>query len=224
MWCYGIVGDPAEVKLTRFLLKNIKEGDTFFDVGSNCGFYALLSGVMVGESGSVHAFEPTPHISKLLSKNTSNLKIVKVVEAAVSEKDGEAYFNINPINPVANSLVLEGNNISKKITVKTLSLDSYSTSIDRQPNIIKLDVEGNEEAVIKGARGILESSSPIVCMEILSQEGKVDFGAVSELSTFGYKPHCIMESGEIQVISIEEIKKLLSNEKNYFDNFVFKKT
>lgn len=225
-WDLGILGDPSEIKLTRFLLKNLRKGDTLLDVGSNCGFYAALGGVLVGENGGVHAFEPTPKIFKMLVKNTQEFKNVFPVEAAVSDQAGEAEFYLNSLNTVANSLIIKPSKTNYKTTkVKVITLDDYCSTNNIRPSFIKLDVEGAEEAVVKGAKGVLSRTTPWISLEILQQDGGADFSAAEMLISLGYTPNRINENGDLEKISFADIVSSLSGKENAFEfeNFIFKK-
>lgn len=224
MWCYGIVGDPSEIKLTRFFLKNLHEGDVVLDVGSNCGFYAVLSSRLVGEEGNVHAFEPTPDIYKMLTENTKELSNVYPTKMAVSDKNGYANFSVNSIYTVANSLVITSPDPSSKtISVSTITLDEYCSSKNIQPTLIKLDVEGAEKAVVRGAKRLLSETTPSISLEILEQGTGADYSATEELIGLGYTPHRILEHGELEEISLSDIMSLFGDQKNAFENFIFKK-
>lgn len=142
-WRYGVLGDPSELALTRFLLKTIKRGDVFFDVGANCGFYTLLTGHLVGAHGSVHSFEPTPDIARTLRRNAEGTPQIHVNQMAVADKTGEAELSLDPIFTVVNSLSLAGRTSSgSQVKVRTVSLDEYTQSAGVIPTFIKIDVEG----------------------------------------------------------------------------------
>src|ERR1700677_2127501 len=70
----------------------VKTGDVVFDVGANVGYYTLLAATLVGPSGTVHSFEPSPRNASILRKHVSfnRLANVEFHESAVSDKDGEA--------------------------------------------------------------------------------------------------------------------------------------
>ena len=223
-WCCGILGDPSERILTRFLIKNIREGDVFLDVGSNCGFYAVLAGVLTGEKGSVHAFEPTQNIFKMLEKNTKGFKNVFLVDAAISDKSGEAEFFLNPLYTVANSLVIKPAAAYTTAKVKVTTLDNYCYAHNVKPTFIKLDIEGAEMAAVLGGQRILTETSPIISLEILDQPSGADFSAAEKLVGLGYVPHKLLPNAQLEKISLPEIVSLYGSGKNDFYNFIFKKS
>lgn len=224
MWDYGILGHASEIKLTRFLLKNLHQGDVVLDIGSNCGFYSVLSSHLVGERGSVHAFEPTPDIYRVLKKNTEKLSNVYPKQVAVFNIDGQANFSINPIHHVANSIISSSSHPSlKTIKVPSVSLDTYCQEFNIRPSFIKLDVEGAEEVVVQGAKSILSRTSPLISLEILEQDGGADYGATEQLIKLGYTPHFILPNGNLEKISFQDIVSFPLGKKNDFENFIFKK-
>jgi predicted RNA methylase len=78
-----------EIKIIKFLIKNFKENDIFYDVGANYGFYTCLAREFIID-GEIHAFEPNPKIFKLLREN-ARLDIFKntlLNEVALSDKTG----------------------------------------------------------------------------------------------------------------------------------------
>jgi len=61
---------PAETKLARFLIQQLKPGDIFIDVGAHYGYFSLLASQLVGTTGKVFAFEAAPETYKCLQKNS----------------------------------------------------------------------------------------------------------------------------------------------------------
>lgn len=222
MWNYGIVGDPAEIALSRFLIAHLKEGNTVLDVGSNCGFYALLTSHLVGKRGMVYAFEPTPHIFDMLKKNTDGFINIYAEPVAVADADGTAEFSLNRVFPVANSLVIEDEALDqKKILVKTVSLDNYCQGFD--PDFIKLDVEGAEALVVKGASRLLSRTNPFISLEILKQEDGPDMRAAELLCELGYTPHILLADAQLKEIDLDDVLERLMSSDVDFENLMFKK-
>ena len=72
----GLTNSDPETRLTKFLIKNTNREDVFFDIGANFGFFTVLARAMLGDdpingTPQIYAFEPTPSIFKILSKNGS---------------------------------------------------------------------------------------------------------------------------------------------------------
>lgn len=153
MWImYNYFVDWEEFNLIK---KYLKQNDTVFDIGSNMGFYTIwMSKFLV--QGKIHAFEPDPENFKRLQKNIALNNFQNLVEAnqsAVSDVDGELWFTsgLDGENHIVDL------NLQNTLSIKSQKLDSYvyqhhiSTSIA----YMKIDVEGFEYAVLKGANSIL---------------------------------------------------------------------
>lgn len=143
---------------TRLLFeKTITEGSVVFDVGANVGFYTILASVLVGPNGRVFSFEPVPRNLFYLKEHLrlNSIKNVTVVEAAVTNHYGTANFDFGR-HPSTGHITKEGN-----CRVQTVGLDKFveKESIPR-PDYIKIDVEGAEMLVLKGADRILNDRHP----------------------------------------------------------------
>jgi FkbM family methyltransferase len=144
-----------------------------YDIGGYKGYY---SGVMALNGASeVFVFEPFPEnaiiIKSMISLN-KNLNI-KLVEKAVSDKSETLNFNINSDNTMGK---LQNSNFenfsvnSSQLLVETIKLDDFIESGNPVPSLIKIDVEGAEEFVLKGAINLLEQFKPTLFIEIHSNE------------------------------------------------------
>jgi len=157
-----------------------KQGHVFV-IGANSGFYAILAGLGKG-ARRVHAFEPYPPAYDWLEKNVKLNPAegtVKLVAAAISDKIGETTLLVPPprfgavletsasINPDYHEQV------GQKIPVPMLTVDEYAK---RDPecglggvSVMLIDIEGFEHAALEGARGVLQTSRPIVFFEVLNR-------------------------------------------------------
>jgi FkbM family methyltransferase len=162
----------------RLLVKAIKTGTVFLDIGANVGFYTLLASVLVGDEGQVFAFEPLPKNIDFLERHLkiNDIQNVTVFRAAVSDRTGTASFQEGASNS-------EGH-LSEKgmITVELLSLDDlFFKGILPLPDYMKIDVEGAEFSVLKGAQHILTVGRPTIFLATHGSE--VHSQCLSLLST-----------------------------------------
>jgi len=147
------------------------EGNIFLDVGANIGFLSIVAAHFVGKSGLVYAVEPHPLIFKELLKNISLNKTKNIVPLNVAFGSGrsEAMLYENPdINWGAASLIPpQDRGITRGWSVKVVSIDELIQSGQIQrPDLVKIDVEGFELEVLKGAKSLLRSSTaPALCVE-----------------------------------------------------------
>ena len=70
IFLFGAKTHDSEIRLARFLLKNLRPGHTFCDVGAHFGYFTLLASQLVGENGRVIAFEASRSTFEILKKNT----------------------------------------------------------------------------------------------------------------------------------------------------------
>jgi hypothetical protein len=99
LYFYGIFGHAglnfygSELSIIKFLIKNLKNDDIFYDIGANYGFYTILAQELI-TNGEIHSFEPNPNIFPLLVKNAQYEKFRNTFlnEIAISDKDGELEF------------------------------------------------------------------------------------------------------------------------------------
>jgi FkbM family methyltransferase len=114
-----------------------------FDVGANVGYYTLLLARRVGPKGLVIAFEPNPSNLIYLKQHLRLNKIdnVKIVEAAVDDKEGVAFFS--------------GSGSMGKLSQAGFSVNSVILDNYPRPDFIKMDIEGGETAALRGSTKIL---------------------------------------------------------------------
>lgn len=137
----------------------VREGSVVFDVGAHVGYYTLLSSVLVGSEGRVVAFEPLPANLAYLREHLrlNGVSNVTVVEAAVSDHEGKAFFEEAPSSSMGHI------SSAGTLEVKLLSLDSQVASgVLPPPDVIKMDIEGAEGSALSGARDVLTRYHPVI--------------------------------------------------------------
>lgn len=147
-----------------FIRSKVKEGDIVLDIGGHIGLYATAFGQLVGKSGRVYSFEPTPSTRSVLSQTVSlnHLEnIVSVQPEAIAKERGETTFYISDnLTDNSNSLVdFRDNQTSRGIKVPLISIDDFATTIGHI-NFIKIDVEGAEYEALLGAKNTLVNHKP----------------------------------------------------------------
>ena len=146
--------NPDEYRAFRAV---VRRGVTVMDVGANVGAYTLLFATWVGETGRVFAFEPAPDTCDGLRTHVALNRVddrVTIMQAAVAAAVGDADFAIHPSGG-ASSLALEAVNGGRRIRVPTETIDNVCRTHVLLPAVIKIDVEGAELDVLKGARNTL---------------------------------------------------------------------
>jgi FkbM family methyltransferase len=148
----------------QFCFRYLRPGDHFVDVGANVGVFSSLVGTRL-PGVRITAVEPFPPIREFLERNLAlNNLDVRVVESAVGAEPGEATFEILE-RDVLNRLAPDGAVIpaSKGIRVAVQTLDEILGN--SSPALIKIDVEGTELNVLRGARRLLSTDAPVVLFE-----------------------------------------------------------
>ena len=158
-----------ECDVVDFFSHYLQPGMTVFDVGANIGVYSLVSAKRVGATGAVHCFEPTPTTFAQLKNNVAlnGLSCVRVNQLAVCDRSGVSMLHLYRQDGM-NSLARQDwvGPPMGEVQVPTISLDEYVRE-NRIPRVdlLKMDVEGAELAVLQGARELLTGASPpvVVC-------------------------------------------------------------
>ena len=147
--------------------------DVAYDVGSHLGFMSLALSIPVGKTGRVFAFEPITEnrvaIDRLIDMNRLH-QVIQVTPLALGESNGKKrmllreYSSMHQLEEVYQG---KGRNIYSTVDVESCTLDSFIFERDNPfPQLIKIDVEGAEEPVLKGALKTLEVCKPTFVVEI----------------------------------------------------------
>lgn len=182
-------------------LKKIKNS-IFLDIGANIGIFSRNLNFFK----KIYTFEPNKIIFKLLELNLSDYKNVKNYNIGLSEKNSFAYLK-NSKNDITSNVIIK--NKSKDLEkVKCSTLDSFLMSIKKDKSkikVIKIDTEGHELNVLKGAKNFLKKYDPYIFFE--SEFNKKilfhDHQIIKFLKACGYK-------------SFYRIKNSFFFKKNYF--------
>lgn len=188
----------------KHLEKLVGPGDIFVDAGANCGVYTVAAAHLVGFSGQVLAFEPGEESLGMLRRNVSlnAFPNVQVFPLALSETSGSTrlYAHDHGASSFTLGRTEEGEHLS--FAIETSTLDSVLTreNIPRV-DVVKMDVEGAEELILRGATHLFERCHPKVIFEInppaiarlaLSERGAWDFLAIR-----GYSFYLMADDGAL---------------------------
>jgi FkbM family methyltransferase len=149
--------EKYEPEVWRALMAELRTGDTFVDVGAFIGLYAIAVGLRLKRSGRVVAFEPEKRNFSLLEKHVwlNGLEgRVELHRVAVSDKAGECGFLAN--GSLEARLVSSCDREQTEV-VQVVTLDGLLSG--QRIDILKIDVEGHEEMVLRGAQSLLRTSA-----------------------------------------------------------------
>jgi len=173
---YGIGFEHSELSLVK---QFVQKDDTFFDVGANIGVYTLLASQLAGEGGHVHSFEPLSDANELLRSNVrlNQCGNVTINPVAIGEENGEVPIYINAQNALSSLGNTNRGKIIKSQTVQILTLDTYAKGAGvSKLDFLKIDVEGFEGHVLRGAEKLIESSPNLVVMSELAKKNFAPLG------------------------------------------------
>ncbi len=210
----NILDSINELKTIKFFIKNLKEDDIFYDIGTEKGLYTSLALEFCKE---VYSFEPMPEFFNILKSNFSKYKNVILNRMAISDNVGTVSFSKDPTTIVEDVKKIYHKK-SEEILVETITLDEYIKN-HKAPTFIKMDIEGAEYLAIKGGINMFKNYSPVIAMEVLGWKFiNNSLKAVNLLLELGYKSFILDLKGEINEVDYDFIK----NTKGAF-NYIFKR-
>jgi FkbM family methyltransferase len=154
-------------RVTWICRRLLRPGDTVLDVGSNYGLVAIVAGRLVGPTGLVHAFEPQPRLAEMIrsSKEANGLGQVNVHTVALSESDGTLDLFVPIHHSGGSSLGGAQGSDHEKIPVEVRRASEYLEHLGvAAVRLMKIDVEGHEAQVFRGASEFFESHPPDVVL------------------------------------------------------------
>ena len=178
-----------ELAELTFVSRYLRPGDMAMDIGANVGIFSVVMGVTVGAHGRVFAFEPVASNVVRLGKNLrkNGLGNVKVFPLALGASDGQMRLRM-ATDPAYPSLreVQGGFGNGADVLIQVRSLDGVWDELGC-PDIalVKIDVEGAEVDVLRGASRFLVTCRPTLLVEANSV-GELDL-LRAQLCNLGYR-------------------------------------
>ncbi|MFK8011407.1 MAG: FkbM family methyltransferase [Marinicellaceae bacterium] len=195
-----------------------KSGHTVIDIGANVGSHSLPIASFVGVEGQVYAFEPVPWAVNKFKRNLelnniNNITLETIALSDINEQEVEmsfrASFKLGSKSGVGEDGKIDGGwwDECEHVKIRMETLDNYVSNhqIDRI-DLIKLDVDGFEGKVIRGALGTLSRFKPILIMEVAptwtKMRGDNMMDILSKLKEIGYEFYS--EKGFVRIKNISE--------------------
>jgi FkbM family methyltransferase len=140
--------------------KKLRPGMTFVDVGANIGYYTALAAQLVGPTGSVFAFEPSEYAFPRLTKmiETNGLRCVQAIQCGLADVSGERllYGAVDDDVYDLHTATMVPQNNPHRALVRIETLDRMAEQLNiKQIDFMKIDVDGFEPEVLKGAAGLI---------------------------------------------------------------------
>jgi FkbM family methyltransferase len=228
-----------EPHVTNEFRKRLTPGDVCVDVGAHVGYYTLLASRLVGPKGHVYAFEPAPVCHRALHDNLerNGRANVTVLDVAAGAREATEVLLVAPGgSPETSSLsprmleVPHGGEASQftPTEVRTQAVDAVVPRAQfARVRVLKVDVEGYEVEVLRGAEGILAAGAPIAVFVELSpawseedpsafvdalcrEHGLVPWRLLNEYSPAGYFPSRLVPPTRLGRIPAERCDLLLT--------------
>jgi FkbM family methyltransferase len=161
-------GDYESIE-TTFVRRHVTPGMAVVDIGANLGWFTVHLARLVGAEGRVDAFEPRSDLIDLLNKTIAENRLSNVTThnfaLGSQNSHGQMIWSVHDINPGGTNLVSSdfaaSGIITQPVAVKTLDM-----CITHHVDFVKLDVEGSELLVFKGAERVLMKDRPLILVEI----------------------------------------------------------
>jgi len=162
---YFLLGSHHERDEQRLLLEILRSGDIVYDIGGHAGYTTLFFSAMIGPSGRVYTFEPSPVNFPRARDNVeaNGRSNVTVLNLAASDQEGAALLDERGSE---SAIVGTTNEASNRLSrIQTMRLDDFVfRDGNPPPTCIKIDIEGHAGRALEGMRRILEVACPkIIC-------------------------------------------------------------
>jgi FkbM family methyltransferase len=227
----------ADYEISQILLEVLKEDDVFFDIGANLGQYIIRIKRRYKKGVRIYAFEPLKSSFSILSNYINkHCPDVLLENSAVSDVSGVDTLYIPIIDNIEidtqASIDLENRKMyykefkkqeTKKVSIDRYVLEKCITKID----YLKIDTEGNDERVIKGALKSIANFTPIIFCEDMDGEEILEI-----LSTLKYNRYLLTRDYKLTTyihnkpdnIFNDLIIFIPENKKHIFDKYIMTKT
>ncbi len=233
-WKYRYKNDREELS---YLSNNIQKGDFVLDIGAHKGGYLYWLRRFVGIKGHVIAFEPQPILYNYLNRiiETFGYNNIDLHHAGISSQAGKLeLFVPKEMGQTSPGATFEKRLNKKKghtIEVEVFQLDRFMAQRKRKVDFIKLDVEGHELEVFKGATTILQQDQPTLIFECENRHlnGIKVQDIFKYLTALNYEGFFFAKNDMHPIIEFDAEKHQATSatneiidKKNYVNNFVFK--
>lgn len=214
----------------------VRPGMLVLDAGANVGFYTLLARSVVGESGTVIAFEPYPPSAALLRRSieVNGYTNVHLLETAIADASGTRRLHLSPAFWTEHSILdlwprsAQQDDHSLDISVTTIDVSLERLGLSAPADIIKLDIEGAEHLALKGMLRTLKRSPRVILFVEFWPNGFVRSGStprhfLNTLDSLGFSFQNIDHDNRTLVpVTIDDLMVLVDTNatRSWLDNAV----
>tara|TARA_Y100001963_G_scaffold159687_2_gene264626 strand:- start:10297 stop:10920 length:624 start_codon:yes stop_codon:yes gene_type:complete len=152
--------DPHDQANWSLLLNNnvISLGDTVIDVGGHHGVYSHMFSSLLGATGKIHVFEIFPPSFRYLEMRFGHHSNIYFYNKAVSDRDGLESIHVSEQDEMCGILEMNGSKIGE---IESVTLDTFFAD-EEKISLIKIDVEGAELNVLRGAKETLKKTDSLL--------------------------------------------------------------
>jgi FkbM family methyltransferase len=174
-----------------FILPLIKEGQTVIDIGAFIGDHTIAYAKAVGPKGMVYAFEPNPVAFQCLKHNLRDFRNVWCENHGLSDRR-----EIVPLS--GNNGNTAGAYVGAHMKIADVKMEPLDDAIPWGANLIKIDAEGYEVKILKGAKDVIECYHPILVIEVnpvaLLRQGETVKTLLGYVEAYGYSFSIMQEN------------------------------
>lgn len=150
--------DAFEISL---LQKYLKKGDTVLDIGANIGFYSEILSAIVGDEGTVHAFEPDPVNCRHLRASCAGKRNIVINDTAIGDHAGELTLYTSRLLGVDHR-TYPIDDFGTSFTVRADTIDHYLNG--EKVAFIKMDIQGAEFFALQGMTRTLDANHDVMIL------------------------------------------------------------
>ena len=187
----SLLNDCYETCQFGLLKRVLLPGMTFVDVGANIGLYSVAAAKLVGHTGRVYAFEPEPRNYLLLQRHLvmNEVRNVTIENVAVGSENAEQTLTISKNALGTHSLLKRRQkSFQEEVKVEVIRLDDYFEGIPGKIDVLKIDAEGYEPFVLKGAERLL-ARVELLLFEYTKNDVQPNFGIANMVRLLGGFPY-----------------------------------
>ena len=183
------VWEPGSIQAVA---EHLSPDGTFIDVGAHIGYYSLKAATMVGPNGHVISVEPNPQTLPKLRSNieASHAGVASVWPVACAASESTLQFFAAPESNTGESSLSKENASQEgaapaayEVRARPLDAIVKEAKLDRV-DVIKIDVEGAEFEVLKGAAQTLDEYRPVLIIELVPEQLKSMGASVDQVTQF----------------------------------------
>jgi FkbM family methyltransferase len=187
----------------EFLKKNFPEAlkKTAIDAGANIGNHSVFFAQVFKK---VYSFEPVLKTFDILKINIRGRYNVEAINKGLSDSHRSERIAVSPANQGSARIATNSDEFTETISLTTL--DSFVEKNKIKVGLLKIDVEGHELSVLRGAKSFLNDQKPIVMFELLAEDVKNGNNSFEYLKSLGYTNFYEVKDG---IVTYSKLKRLM---------------